>query len=255
MRAVDVGYAGRKDRNAVAEQWFSCRLAGRLAPDWTRLSDSGIEVLCSRRHVRKLRLGMHAANRFALVVRDLRAAGDTRGALPDLAQRIEALRVDGFPNYFGEQRFGLNGGNLVHANELMQGRDVPRDKRGLYISAARSWLFNRYLSGRVVDRSWNRGNNVAWLAGISRVEAEIPEDPAFADWHAGLARLGVKAMRRSLRVVPESVQFEIEGDTLAISFELPAGSYATSLVRELIDASATRDDSMTKADETLGQVA
>jgi tRNA pseudouridine13 synthase len=248
VRTVDVGYAGRKDRNAVAEQWFSCRLAGRLAPDWSKLPASGIEVLRSRRHSTKLRHGMHAGNRFELVVRDLLATGESGPAFGDLVRRIKALCADGFPNYFGEQRFGLNRNNLFHANELMQGNDVPRDKRGLYISAARSWLFNRSLSARVADGSWHRGDDFAWLPGISRVEVDTPVDAAFADWHAGLARLGVKAMRRALRVVPGNMRYAIEGDTVALTFELPAGSYATSLVRELTETT-------TKVDKTLGQVA
>jgi len=39
----DVGYAGAKDRHAVARQWFSLPLGSRPDPDWTRLDAPGVQ--------------------------------------------------------------------------------------------------------------------------------------------------------------------------------------------------------------------
>jgi len=239
IRALRVGYAGRKDRNAVTEQWFSCQLPGQLPPDWRPLQRDGIEVLCARRHPRKLRPGMHAANRFRIRVRALEGGS---AAMEDLGRRVEALGRAGFPNYFGEQRFGREGANLLHANELMRGIEKHRRDRGMYISAARSYLFNRHLSGCVESGTWHMPAAFGWLPGISRTGADIPRDDAFYDWYEGLERLGVRAMRRTLCVVPDNLESSIEGQQLELSFDLPVGSYATSLLRELVDYRETGSD-------------
>ena len=49
-----------------------------------------------------------------------------------------------------------------------------------------------------------------------------------------LARAGAEAARRSLRVRPAGLESEFDGDSLVLAFSLPAGSYATSLLRELV---------------------
>ena len=57
---------------------------------------------------------------------------------------INNIKINGFPNYFGYQRFGFNGNNLVNAEQIFNNkiRVRSRNKRGLYLSAARSYLFN-----------------------------------------------------------------------------------------------------------------
>ena len=257
VRTRDVGYSGRKDRHAVTTQWFSCRLPGRLEPDWRPLRDRGIEVLSSRRHSRKLRLGSHAANRFRLVVRQLRAKGNMDEALAELGERMDELGAKGFPNYFGEQRFGRSNANLDRADELLGGKEFSLRKRGLYISAARSYLFNRQLSRRVEGGSWHGEDEAGWLWGSSRTALQAPDDPAFAHWYAGLESLGVKAMRRRFSVVPVALSHRLEGDALVLTFELPAGSFATSLLRELVDYTGVdrMDETTIKTGDSCGQTA
>lgn len=229
VRTNDVGYAGKKDRHAVTEQWFSCWLAGRMAPDWMRLNDDELQVLETRRHTKKLRRGTHEANVFQLRIRDLR--GDS--PKEEVASRMTAIIRDGFPNYFGEQRFGHDGNNLRYAQTLFDGGDVPRGKRDLYISAVRGYVFNMDLSRRVDNGTW-RNDEFGWLPGLMRTGNALPEDPAFADWNEGMKQLGVKAMRRPLAVVPQALEYLFESDDLILSFELPVGTYATSLLRELV---------------------
>ncbi|MDZ7749580.1 MAG: tRNA pseudouridine(13) synthase TruD [Halofilum sp. (in: g-proteobacteria)] len=100
------------------------------------------------RHARKLRPGTHRANRFVLRVRALDA---DRGRL---VERLRQVAAGGFPNYFGPQRFGRDGENLRRARAALAG-DAGRGRvRGIQISAARSWLFNRVLERRVAEGSW-----------------------------------------------------------------------------------------------------
>lgn len=147
----DVGYAGMKDRHAVTVQWFSLHLPGRADPDWGALPE-GISLLEGVRHSRKLKMGAHSGNRFVIVLRECQ--GDHAG----LQRRIEEIGVQGVPNYFGEQRFGYVGGNISAARAMFAGNLKTRDRKqtGIYLSAARSFLFNEVLARRVATATWNQ---------------------------------------------------------------------------------------------------
>lgn len=232
VRHFDVSYAGRKDRHAVTRQWFSVWLPGGDAPDWDQLSLDGVAVLEVTRHGKKLRRGCHAGNRFRVVLRDMIDS-------PDVADRLGRIARDGFPNYFGEQRFGRGGGNLERASALLSGDARPDRKKDLYLSAARSYLFNAELAQRVSDGTWLEPDAYGWLPGAHRKPpACLFVVPERADWYEGLERLGVKAQRRPLRVIPEDLGWEQDVDTLTLTFTLPAGAFATTLLRELADTRA-----------------
>lgn len=276
--ARDVSYAGMKDRNAVTTQWFSVGLAGRPEPDWSPLNDDRLAVLASARHRRKLRRGDLEGNRFRLRIRDLDVDRQC------LAARLAAIAAQGVPNYFGDQRFGRDGGNLDKAEAMLLHGQRERDRhlRGLYMSAARSFLFNRVLARRVAEGSWNQllsGELVTmddmdfifdldpdepglarrlaafeihpsgplWGRGRLRTkdEALAVETAALADWQEwrdGLEHVGLDQDRRALRISPRGFAWEWEGDDLMLAFSLPAGAYATALLRELIESrEADRD--------------
>lgn len=152
VASADVGFAGLKDRDAVTTQWFSVDLAGCPEPEWSTLDAEGVEVLGRACHRRKLRRGMLQGNHFDLVLREL------SGPREELEARLRQVAKRGVPNYFGEQRFGRDGGNLIAAEALLSGgrRERNRHKRGLYLSAARSYLFNTVLSHRVARGDWRR---------------------------------------------------------------------------------------------------
>jgi tRNA pseudouridine13 synthase len=50
----------------------------------------------------------------------------------------------------------------------------------------------------------------------------------------GLGKAGLKASRRSLRVLPAKMEWEIGSKDLVLKFDLPPGAYATSVIRELV---------------------
>lgn len=151
VRTRDVGYAGLKDRQAVTVQWFSIWLAGGRDPDLADLPE-GVEVLDRSRHTRKLRQGAGRGNRFQLLVREL--SGDWAAG-----QRcLERIGRHGVPNYFGGQRFGFGLANVDRARALfLSGRRVRRASLdGIYVSAARSWIFNEVLAQRIRQGVWDR---------------------------------------------------------------------------------------------------
>ncbi|CAN6484276.1 unnamed protein product [Victoria cruziana] len=151
----DVGYAGLKDRYALTRQWFSIYLPKGDTPDLTQLQHPEFKVLSQSRHVKKLRPGDLQGNRFRIVLRDVN--GDP-GALEAIEVNLKAIAAHGVPNYFGAQRFGFDGGN-VEQGRAMLAREIrvrnPK-KKGIYLSAVRSFVFNEVLALRIQQGLWGQ---------------------------------------------------------------------------------------------------
>jgi tRNA pseudouridine13 synthase len=265
----EVGYAGMKDRHAVAVQWFSLYLPGRADPDWGALPE-GLTIVEGARHTRKLKTGALSGNRFEIVLRDCQ--GDRAAVL----QRSAEIGLRGVPNYFGEQRFGIGGANIAVARAMFagEGRRYDRKQSGIYLSAARSFLLNEVLAQRVRARTWDvamdgdamilngtrsffvpeavddtirrrlaegdiHPSGPLWGRGELPTRASIRAlEQGVADEHPDLARgleqAGLDQERRTLRVIPQDLQAQwLDDTTLRLSFGLPAGTYATALIGEL----------------------
>lgn len=147
-----VSYAGLKDRQALTRQWFSVQLPGKADPDMSAAENDSLKILKTARHKRKLQRGAHSANGFTLRLTQL--AGDPAA----IDARLQLIAQHGIPNYFGAQRFGHNGGNVVDAREWAARKALPeqRNVRSRLLSTARSFLFNKVLAARVADGSWQR---------------------------------------------------------------------------------------------------
>lgn len=270
IKLRDVGYAGLKDRQAITRQWFSLYLPGREDPDLSMFQFETMRILRHTRHQRKLQTGGLSANRFILTLRNV------QGDKTDIEKRLNQIQQQGVPNYFGEQRFGRNGYNLVMAQRLFDG-ELTRLKpvqRSLYISAARSFLFNQVLAERIRQQSWNQAwsgdvfqleGSDKWFADddsadlIQRVKladlhptgamvgaGELPTQQQAREleqqvlvqhqaWCLALAELGLKQDRRALRLMPMDLKWIwLTDNVLQLSFVLRPGSYATMVVREIV---------------------
>jgi tRNA pseudouridine13 synthase len=94
-RVPDVGYAGLKDRHAVALQWFTVPQS-RMAPEgWTEVRGQGFEVLEAHAHTRKLPRGALEGNRFDIRIRGMEVSDEV------LSARLVDIAARGVPNYFG----------------------------------------------------------------------------------------------------------------------------------------------------------
>jgi len=270
----DVGFAGLKDRRAVATQWFSVDLGGRAEPHWGCLEDERLRVLATQRGRRKLRRGALAANRFEVRLR-APGGGTMNCDMNALAACLAAVEEGGVPNYFGPQRFGRDAGNVARAYAMLQGSAVrDRHRRGLYLSTARALLFNRVLARRVAEGSWNQAleGEAVMLEGTRSLFAADPHDsrlparlqaldvhptgplwgrgePALAGearaleervlapcatWRRGLEQGGVRQARRALRARVRELGWEAAPDGVILRFTLPPGAYATAALRELV---------------------
>lgn len=264
-----LSYAGLKDRQALTTQWISIHAPGEQIEGIESLAAPGWRVLESTRHLKKLKPGFLKGNHFKITLREV---SDPE----DMIRRMEQVKLTGVPNYFGEQRFGRESGNLVHAEQLLvQGkRYKDRFLKGLYCSAARSWLFNLILAKRVNALNWNLPliGDVMQLQGsksvfvVDEVDETIqhriathdiaPASPLagrrkpfakdealsvinavyeeWAPWVAGLEQQGMEEDWRSNVLYPENLTYVVDGTNITLSFSLPAGSYATTVLSALV---------------------
>ena len=268
ISARNMSYAGLKDRKAVTEQWFSLQMPGQPTPDFSQFSLEGVEILEVTRHQRKIRIGSLQGNHFEILLRN---AEET----DELKVRLDFLAKNGFPNYFTEQRFGRDGNNLTQALRWANGEINVKDrnKRSFYLSAARSEIFNLIVSKRmelnlaqqilvgdvlqlngshswfVVDESEDLAQLqqrlaqqdvllTAPLIGEEEKSAVDFENEIFAQHQALFALMRqerMKAARRPILMQPQQFQWQFEPNGLRLQFALPAGSYATALIRELVN--------------------
>ena len=145
---MGVGYAGLKDRHAVTRQRFTVHLPKKIAPDFDSLNIEGVKLLEWQWHHRKLPRGALAGNLFTLTLRDV------EGDKAAIENRLEKIRDYGLPNYFGEQRFGRERANVGMALKMFAGDRVKREQRSIYLSAARSEIFNAALASRIQNKNW-----------------------------------------------------------------------------------------------------
>ena len=268
ISARNMSYAGLKDRKAVTEQWFSLQMPGQPTPNFSQFSLEGVEILDVTRHQRKIRIGSLQGNHFEILLRN---AEET----DELKVRLDFLAKNGFPNYFTEQRFGRDGNNLTQALRWASGEIKVKDrhKRSFYLSAARSEIFNLILSKRmelnlaqqilVGDVLQLNGSHSWFVVGESEDLVQLQqrlaqqdvlltapligeeeksavdfENEIFAQHQALFALMRqehMKAARRPILMQPQQFQWQFEPNGLRLQFALPAGSYATALIRELVN--------------------
>jgi tRNA pseudouridine13 synthase len=274
VRREDVGHAGLKDKHAVSTQTFSILLPNDNEKDATDLIESslGLKVNWVKRHPKKLRSGHLKGNAFTITITDLDAPQE------QAFQRAEAINGEvakhGVPNYFGIQRIGGDGKNVIDGHAIIRGRYRERNRwlRRFLVSSYLSYLCNRYLARRVESGNFTRilrgdlakkhdtggvftvedaaveqprfdAGEISFTAPIygykmreTKFEAKELEDAVFAEGDVTLdelRRLGADGTRRLGRLLPEiSTAPHDEGITL--SFSLPAGAYATIILREFM---------------------
>jgi len=161
-----VGYAGLKDKKALTQQWLSVYLPGKtksldiemlLGSQLVTPASSGqysgqCRILKACWHRAKLRRGAIAKNHFKILLR-----GATEIPSSTL-QRLQLIAEQGFPNYFGQQRFGWQGKNLEVVEQWFNKGKVPEQRsRSILLSSARSFLFNNILQQRIIAGNWDRG--------------------------------------------------------------------------------------------------
>jgi tRNA pseudouridine13 synthase len=279
VRAVALGYAGLKDRRALTSQVFTVHLPGRPDPDWSAIEGPEVEILEVTRHHRKLRRGALWGNRFRLRVREI--YGDL-AMLGERLARVRERGVPNYfgPQRFGRDGANLaaadqllQGGALE--DRFQRGMAISAARAFLFNAvlaqrvAAGTW--DAALAGDLVQLDGRRalfrveaGDADVELRARSlaihptgplpgRAGRALEPGPAVRAleeaclaphraWVDGLARLGVEAERRALRLTVRDLRWALDGDDLELAFELPAGGFATTVLRECVAVSAPADE-------------
>ena len=275
----DYGYAGMKDRHAVVEQSLSFKLAEdrySLEEISQRLSDHAPEltILSMDRHNNKLKRGHIKRNTFTIIVRHLNTA------IEALQERANKIQQNGFANYYGPQRFGMNYDNIRVGFEVLKGfkRIKSAHKRDLYSSAIQSALFNIFLDRRIQmkeslmlgdilkknvsgglfindDLELNKerlnageltvcGPMFGYKMMAAENESQQMEMALLEEFHLGInkfKRMKVTGTRRPLFIYPEKIKIsQVDETSFEFSFSLPKGTYATTLLRHFFEFNSQR---------------
>lgn len=268
VHPVGIGYAGLKDRHAVTRQAFSVQLAGKAEPDWSAFPHDGVRILSATRHRRKLKRGALAGNRFTLTLRQVEGSREAaEGVLAAIRDRgvpnyfgeqrfgRGGGNVDRARGMFAGRRVDKRTRSLLLSaarshlfNAVLAGRvddacwDTPLEGEIWSLAGSRSWFgpepFDDALAERLARADihpsgplWGQGDTPA------QGEAGVRERQVACHEHAlaqGLADVGMDQERRALRLVPQSLSWAWpDAHTVQLRFALPAGCYATVVVREL----------------------
>ena len=278
VAAREVGYAGLKDRHAVTTQHFTLAMDRKPEPDWSTLPTDEVRVLKSERHRRKLKTGSLEGNRFRLVLRDI--SGPIDALVPKL-EAIRARGVPNYfgEQRFGRGAANIEKAEAALSGRL---RIHDRRLFSLLLSTARSLIFNDVLSARVQAGNWDRlmSGEVLMLDGSHSVfraddtDTALPSRLLSGDVHPtgplwgrgepmttgeaqalemdiasrhpsltkGLTKVGMEMARRSLRLTVRDLVWQTDGETLILEFFLPAGAYATVVLRELVETHGDAED-------------
>lgn len=279
VKAQGIGTAGLKDARAVTTQMISLHgvnpeQMARVKPDEQIL---GIEIL--GRHRNRLRPGHHAGNRFRLVIRGVadHARETVPAVLSELVRRgVPNYFGPQRQGRSGENyRLGAvlldDAGRRAKMSRAKRMWYLNTFQSYLFnkILARRIDQIDRVLAG---DWAMKMGNGACFL--VEDVAQEQPRAERFeisptgilfgsrVSWASGFPgeieravadeegttpesliqaakACGIRGERRSLRVQLVDLDWSLNGSVLTISFALPPGAYATSVLREMMKSPGT----------------
>lgn len=267
----DVSWAGLKDRQGITRQYlclpskFEAKMVGFEAP--------GVTILRSARHRNKLKSGHLRGNRFTLVVRDVNDLEAAKASLEQLktfgipnffgdqrfgrdgenAAKGKAILIAG-----GRHRDRFERKLFLSAYQSLLFNDVLAQR-------IRAGTFAKALVGDVLKKHETNGEFVCADAGVDQPRVDSfevsPTGPIFGPSMrsaegvpgeieaAALAAENVtvatfdaggretEGTRRLFRVPLVGLEVEaLPERALRLKFDLPAGAYATVLLREVLKA-------------------
>lgn len=267
-----VGYAGLKDRNAVTEQWFGLHIPGKLTPDFSLFELAGCKILQVNRHSKKLRIGNLKGNFFSLILREIDNQVEIEKRLDQILKfgvpnyfgeqrfgrdnnnieqamlwakgeiKVKDRKKRSF--YLSAARSAIFNGLVSERIEkrlnqtVLNGDILQLAERGSWFIASAEELAS--LQQRVDNLELNITAPMLGDNGPGTEEDGLQFEQNYIDnnWSDFLPLFRqerVETMRRSIILRPKNLQWLWQDErSLKIEFWLPAGSYATAVLRELI---------------------
>ncbi|MFE8046721.1 tRNA pseudouridine(13) synthase TruD [Brenneria goodwinii] len=267
-----VSYAGLKDRHALTEQWFCLHIPGKDSPDLNDFALEGCEVLEFARHRRKLRIGALQGNAFTLVLRQISDRAEVDARLQRIAQDgvpnyFGSQRFGKNGNNLAQARLWAN--NDIRVKERSKRSFYLSASRSALFNQVASVRLTQQLATTVLcGDALQLAGRGSWFvakpdelsvlqarldAGELLVTAPLPGDGAPGTRDAALVfeqenlagqetllsllrRERVELARRAILLYPRQMSWNwLDEATLELKFWLPAGSFATSVVREILN--------------------
>lgn len=272
VQSRDIGYAGMKDKQAVTTQTFSINLAGKQEPDWSGFESDSIKVIEASHHPRKLKRGVLKGNHFKLVVREIKGSID---CIDERLNQIKTHGVPNYfgVQRFGNKGANIEKAwRLFNEPDMRIKRDErsilfssvrsmlfnavlnERVKQGNWSELLEGEVINldgteRHFLEPVDDVLTKRASELdvhptGPLPGIDsraiRPEAAAGEIETavlnkYQEWFGGLEKFRLEHARRALRIAVRNLEWEFNGNTLTLAFDLTSGAYATVVLRELMN--------------------
>ncbi|WMY76646.1 tRNA pseudouridine(13) synthase TruD [Buttiauxella selenatireducens] len=273
VHAREVSFAGQKDKHAVTEQWFCVRLPGKEMPDMSAFQLEGCQVLEYARHKRKLRLGALKGNSFTLVLRDVSDRAEMEQRLNavlhhgvpnyfgsqrfglggnNLHQAVRWAQSNAPIRDRNKRSFYLSAARSAMFNQVVSERlkkpefNQVIEGDALQLAGRGSWFVATQEELPVLQKRVDDGELLItaplpgdgpWGTQNAALEFEQQCVAGQTDLQSLLVRERVEAARRAMLLMPKDLTWNWWDDiTVELTFWLPAGSFATSVVRELMNA-------------------
>jgi tRNA pseudouridine13 synthase len=269
IRPADIGLAGLKDRWAITRQMVSVprQCEGQLPA----LEGDGLRLLSVTRHTNKLRSGHLRGNRFRVAIRD---ANVDAASLDALLERLRRLGVPNYygPQRFGRggetaqiglamlhresrraksflRKLALSAVQSLLFNDYLARRmadgllhrilpgDVQskRGTGGLFVALDQGREQERFDTGETVPTGPIFGRKMMPALGEAgeREAAVLADAKIESQAFQGFGKL-LQGTRRHNLVFPEQLTWEPDQGVVRLHFALPAGAYATVLLKEVM---------------------
>ncbi|AMG68567.1 TPA: tRNA pseudouridine(13) synthase TruD [Providencia stuartii] len=272
ISARSVSYAGLKDRNAVTEQWFCLQMPGKETPDFSLWQLDGCRVIATTRQKRKLRIGTLKGNQFELTIRDISVPEDVEARLQKVAE--QGIPNYFGEQRFGRDGQNLTQA-LRWANQEITVRErnkrsfyLSAARSAMFNHVASERIENQTINQVLLGDALQLTGRGSWFvataeelptlqarvaSGELSITAPLPGDGELGTQEDALVfetnslesyyslmtlmkNERVSSTRRAMIVKPQNFQWQwIDQTTLKLNFFLNSGSFATSVVREIIN--------------------
>lgn len=268
-----VAYAGLKDRQAVTQQWFSIQLP--KISDTEQIQNnlpSSIKIIEQKWHQKKLKTGCISDNEFKITINNIEGDHESIKTNINFVKKQGVPNYFG-PQRFGHQMGNIQqaqdwfSGHKRVSNRNLRSLLISTARSHIFNSIVaqriKCKLWQKPIEGDIMQldgsHSWfyatdESQNNLmnrlkqfdihitAALWGEDSTQstadcADLEETIAasFPIYQSGFEKFRVKQDRRSIRLLPQQLNHSFSEKQLKISFKLPPGCYATSVLREIIN--------------------
>ncbi|HLD38754.1 MAG TPA: tRNA pseudouridine(13) synthase TruD [archaeon] len=247
LKKDEIGYAGLKDKFALTTQYITVK------GDIKDIKTDKLELTKIGYTDRMMQVGELVGNKFTISLRNCKNPGNVAV--------IDEIKKRYMPNYFGPQRFGNHGdnhevgrliltGNYEKALDLINKRgceksfdEISKKTLKFFIHAYQSFLFNKILD--IYISKYSKACFVEFpLVGYdtklkkdfaSQQLKKLMEKDKISPKNFYVRSLNLRcngSFRRAFVKVSD-LSYKIEGSSLVLTFILPKGSYATTLLNEI----------------------